>query len=283
MRETAIAAQGTLTFGRSTPLWYNAAIPAGTVCATAGENPVQYRTTREATLPQGQLSVSVPAMAEIGGRNGNAQPGTVTVMVTPPPAIETVNNDSAFSGGEDKEGDSELRARLMQNCAQVSNGTNAAFYREFALGYDGVQSAGVIPREHGVGTVGVYLGAQGSVASQQIVDTVQKDLNCVKEINVDVSVKAAQGVPVSVTVGITPADRVSFEEAKAACENAIDSYFNTLSVGESFVVAALGVSLLGTGKIKNYCFSSAATFDLKITQSQLAVCSSVSILPYAGV
>ncbi|NLG92313.1 MAG: baseplate J/gp47 family protein [Clostridiales bacterium] len=282
-RKQSVAASGSLTFQRSTALWYNAVIPAGTVCSTAGENPVRYVTTQEGILQSGELSVTVPAKAEKGGRSGNTEAGTVTQMVTPPPALETVTNPVPFRGGMDSESDSELRSRLMQSYASISNGTNAAFYRECAMKYDGVYSVGVVPRERGAGTVGVYLGGRGGAPSPDIVSQVQKELDELREVNVDVAVSAAQTVEVNISVYVTPADNVPFEEAKTACEQAIRRYFEDLSVGEPVILAALGVHIFSTGKIKNYVFDNAVITDKKMAPSQLAVCGTVQIGPHAGV
>ncbi len=280
-RKPPAAAQGVLIFRRAAPLWYSAGIPLGTVCATAGGNPVQYVTTQEAVLPQGELSVAVPAKAEQGGRGGNTQPGTVTVMVTPPPAIDSVTNSAAFTGGEDGEGDGELRSRLMQSYAGISNGTNVSFYREFALKYDGVHSVSVVPRENGAGTVGVYLGGRGGIPPQEVTAQVQKDLNQAREINVTVTVAAAQIVPVNIDLTVTRADDTAAEESKAACAQAVADYFGALSVGEPVILAALGVLILATGKIKNYVFTSSVTTDRKMNANQLAVCGTMNIASYA--
>lgn len=282
-RKQPVAASGSLTFQRSTALWYNAVIPVGTVCSTAGENPVRYVTTQEGVLQSGKLSVTVPAEAEQGGRSGNTETGTVTIMVTPPPAMETVTNSAPFRGGTDSESDSELRSRLMQSYTSVSNGTNAAFYRECAMKYDGVYSVGVVPREKGAGTVGVYLGGRGGAPSSDVVSQVQKELNELREVNVSVAVSAAQTVEVNVSVYVTPADNVQFEEAKTACGQAIRRYFEDLSVGEPVILAALGVQIFSTGKIKNYIFDNSVITDKKTASNQLAVCGTVQVGPHAEV
>lgn len=282
-RKPALAAQGVLTFRRKTPLWYTAVIPQGTICCTAGENGERYVTVQAAELPAGELSVAVPAQAQTAGKAGNALPGTVTVMVTPPAAAESVTNGSAFTGGTDSEGDSELRARLLRSFSGVPNGTNEAFYREYALQFDGVYSVGVIPKENGTGTVGVYLGARGGAPGAQTVARVQAEMDAVREINVRVVVAPAQTVPVAVSVGVTPAPGVSAQEAQAACRAAAAEYFETLCVGDAFLTAALGMCLMATGKIKNYHFDDAVCFDRPVARSQLAVCGAVTVADYAEV
>ncbi len=282
-RKQPVAAQGTLVFARSTPLWYSAGIPLGTVCSAAGDNPVRYITTREAAIPQGELSVAVPAKAEQGGKSGNTEQGTVTVMVTPPSGIESVSNPSRFAGGEDAESDGELRSRLMLSYASISNGTNAAFYRECALKYDGVHSVGVIPRENGAGTVGLYLGGRGAVPSEETVSKIQEDISRLREVNVAVKVQAAQTVPVDVGLAVTPAEKIADSEAFKACGQAVRDYFSTLSVGEPVILSALGVVVFSTGKIKNYIFTDSNIKDRAINPNQLAVCGSVTVGYYGGV
>ena len=144
-RRKAVCAQGSLTFSRSTALWYDTEIPAGTICATAGENGIRFVTTEDAVLAAEALSVSVPARAESGGQAGNAAADTVCVLVTVPEGIEAVENPQPFTGGLDGETDEELRARLLDSYRTVPNGTNAGFYRDQALRHEGVLSVGVIP------------------------------------------------------------------------------------------------------------------------------------------
>ena len=273
-RGQPVAAVGTLRFGRSTPLWFNAAVPAGTVCSTAGSSPVRYVTAEEATLPQGSLSVDVPARAETGGGAGNAQPGTVTVMVTPPASIESVTNPTAFAGGEDSETDESLRARLLLSCSGPSNGTNAAWYRETAMKHGGVHSVQVVPRADGDGTVAVYLGGKGTAPTEENVNEVRAELAAKREIGVTVRVEAAETVLVPVSVAVLPLGGVLFEDARTACTAAIREYFEGLAVGDPVVLSALGAKLFSTGMIGDCSFASPGK---TVGAGQLAVYGFMSI------
>lgn len=281
-RKKAVQAEGKLTFKISEPLWFNAAVPKGTVCSTVGDNPVRYITTEAGILESGKLSVEVPAAAEKGGQLGNTERGTVTLMITPVRAFESVVNEQCFRGGEDSESDSKLRKRLMKSYENISNGTNAAFYREKALQYDGVYSAGVIPRENGTGTVSVYLGGRGGIPSDDTISKVRTELNRLKEVNVDIKVEPAQTVPVNIDIVVAPKDMDDMQETENACINAVTNYFRELSVGEPVILTALGVQIFNTGKIKNYIFNSSVTKDRKINKNQLAVCEKIKIGQYSG-
>ena len=103
-RKPAVQAEGALTFSRATALTYDVDIPAGTVCA-ASRAAVEFETTEAATLTAGMLSVTVKARAVQGGRAYNAAIGTVDTLVAPPAGIETVTNETPFTGGTDAETD----------------------------------------------------------------------------------------------------------------------------------------------------------------------------------
>lgn len=273
-RKAPVAAYGTLTFQRATPLWFVASIPAGTVCSTAGNHPVRYITTRDAKLPQGSLSVDVPAKAETAGNAGNTQPGTVTVMVTPPPSLESVTNGAAFIGGEDSETDDSLRARLLACCAGASNGCNPEWYRQTVLQYDGVDSVGVVPRANGAGTVALFLGGKGCAPSADTVNQINTRLNEVREIGVCVTVAAAQTAAVDVTAAVTAKGGVSAADAKSASVAAVRDYFLNLGVGDPVVPAALVTAMFATGKLSDCQLTSAGK---AMAANQLAVCGSVTI------
>lgn len=270
-RKQAVAAGGSLDFSRKTPLWYDVQIPAGTVCSVSGDNAVRYVTTQPAVLKTQTLSVTVPAQAQQGGKSGNAAVGAVNVLVTPPMGIETVTNSVPFSGGADGESDDELRARLLQSYAAISNGTNAQFYREYALKHDGIQSVTVKPRAQGSGTVALYLAAKGAVPESTVISQIQDELNRLREINVDVKVYPAILKEVPIDVFVMPADSCTFAAAQKETDSAVRDYFNTLSVGQPVVLARLGKAILDTGMVKNYTFEPTTTFDTAVADTELAV------------
>ncbi|HCR44754.1 MAG TPA: baseplate protein J [Ruminococcaceae bacterium] len=278
-RKPPTAAQGTLTFSISSALWFPAEIPEGTVCTTGGDEPLRYVVTKDTFIPAGSLCADAPAKAETAGAAGNTAAKTVLNMVTPPASIEKVENKSAFTGGEDAETDEALRARLLASYAEVSTGTNAAWYRETALKYGGVHSANVVPRSGGVGTVAVYLGGKGCAPPAETVDEIRAYMNGKREINTTVTVEAAETVPVDVTVSVTYKDGFKASEVRKACTEAVNEYFCGLGVGGAVVLSAMGAGLFSTGMIADCSFSSSGK---EVTQSQLAVPGTVKISPKSG-
>ncbi len=269
-RKPALSASGSLAFSRQNPLPYDLTIPAGTIVSTDGDHPLQFATSVPAILKAGYASVSVAAKALAPGADSNAALGAVCVLVTPPPGIEACVNDTPFSGGVDAESDDGLRARLLQSYAQVSNGTNPQFYRSFAMQFDGIQSAGVVPREDGPGTVSLYLAARGGVPDSALLAEIQSQLNELREINVTVSVKPAVQKSIRLACYLQPLAPYSFDDIKPLCDQALAGYFASLSVGEPFVMAHLGRALLETGAVRNYRFYSVSA-DTAVASTEIAV------------
>lgn len=274
-RKSALPASGSLSFSRQNAVAYDLTIPAGTVCSTEGDDAPRFATSQAATLKAGYTSVSVPAHAVSPGAASNAAVGAVCVLVTPPPGIEAVTNSVPFSGGVDAESDAQLRERLLQSYAQVSNGTNAEFYRSYALQFDGIQSAGVVAREDGPGTVSLYLAARGGTPAESLLQEIQQKLNELREISVTVSVKPATLKSVRLACYLSPSEGYTFEEVKPICEAALHEFFDSLSVGQNFVMNQLGRALLSTGVINNYRFYSMSA-DIPVGATEIAVPGSVT-------
>lgn len=274
-RKPAVRAKGVLTFSRETPLSYDAEIPKGTVCA-ASAGAAEFETTAPAVLAAGTLEVSAPARSVAGGKAFNAAAGAVDTLVTPPAGIEGVTNGAAFSGGADAESDDALRTRLLKSCSVLPNGTNAAAYRTAAQQVPGVGSVNVVPRANGAGTVAVYLYGDGAPVTEAVVEAVQAALEAMREINVDVTVAAAEPVPRLVTAYVTPKPGVAFEEAKALCTAAVEAYFASLTVGEPFVTAAVSAAVMGTGAVEN-CVLPESMADYTTPADKIAVSGGITI------
>ena len=232
-------------------------IPAGTVCSTAGL--VRFVTLEDAVIAAGDLYADAPAQAESAGSAGNTAAGTVTVMTQAPVGVAGVTNPAAFTGGTDGETDAALRERVLGSFIRLPNGANAAFYEQRALAHAGVRAASVIPRENGIGTVGVVIAAEDGVPSEALVAEVQADIQKVREIAVDVTVRAPSVKTVAVTAALTPKAGASFDEAKAAVTGALAAYFGGGMLGRSVYRAALGNVIYGTGLVENYRLSAPAS------------------------
>lgn len=270
-RKSAVPSAGTLVFGRSGTLPYDILIPKGTVCAVSGEDGPRFETVQEITLPAGTQTVQGPAVSQQGGKESNAAAGAVTLLLTPPAGVETVANPQPFTGGTDGETDEELRKRLLKSYEVLPNGTNAEFYRSYVMQYDGIQSASVLPRADGSGTVAVYAAARGAAPPEALLSKIQTELNSLREVNVEVTVHPPELVGVPVSMYIDPAPGCTLAVATSEALQVIRSYFEQLSVGESVILAQLGKRFFDSGLIRNYHFDETWVKDQKMEISQLAI------------
>lgn len=282
-RKKAVKSKGTLTFTRENALPYDISIPAGTVCCTgSSDDSLRFQTTEDGTLLAGTTSCEVEAESLEGGQDKNVSSGTIGIMVLPPSGIENVTNQSRFSGGTDEESDKELRKRILQSYKNVSNGTNIAFYKNTALKYAGVQSASVIPRARGAGTVDIYVAGRGELVSEELKNTIATDISNLREINVSVQVKDPILLSVSTIIYITVDENYIFSEVKDRCTTAIENYYYSLGIGDPFLVAAIADCVYHTEGVKNYSIPSFSTFDRKPEAYQLVVKDVIDIRNSGG-
>ncbi|MBV9756812.1 MAG: baseplate J/gp47 family protein [Alphaproteobacteria bacterium] len=140
-RLPAAPAEGIVTFERFTP-GGSALIPVGALVRTAdasqsfvvvasSSNPAWNEALNGFVLAVGIASVDVPAQAVIPGGAGNVQAGTVTLLGSAIPGVDTVINAAPFTGGLDPESDAALRARFANYVATRSEATTAAV--EYAI------------------------------------------------------------------------------------------------------------------------------------------------------
>ncbi len=243
-RREAVRAKGSVTFTRYLPLSFDVVIPKGTVCASSGEDPMEYETTEDGVLKAGELTVDVPAQAAVGGPAGNAAAGYINTMTTPPTGVNYVTNKQPFTGGREREGDEEYRARVLQAYTDLPNGTNSAYYRDVALGWAGVTAAGVKPRVNGAGTVGVYVWGENGPPGDSVLSGLEKEFSRQREMGVTVTVMAAAARPVNVTLRMKLRPGTDAEKACGDARQALEQYFAGLTVGSPVYVLDLQKAVL---------------------------------------
>ena len=144
-------AKGTLVFRLNEEKDTETVIPMGTVVSTDSEHPVKIYTTEDAVIPAYFTSVTVPGEAEQPGFAGNIGGNTAVVSVSVPSEIDSFTNLTPFYGGLDREGDANLRARILDSYTNRPNGMNSAYYINLATSVKDVYKAGVIGKAEGRG------------------------------------------------------------------------------------------------------------------------------------
>jgi hypothetical protein len=90
-------AAGEVTFSNLTI--ESAAIPAGTIVRTLGENPIRFATTRAGQLPPAPGSLTLPVRALVPGAAGNLGPDRLTAIEGSLGLVARATNDAPLSGG----------------------------------------------------------------------------------------------------------------------------------------------------------------------------------------
>ena len=273
-RGAATCATGTLRFGISAAVSGDLTIGAGTVCLTAGG--VRFATTDDVVLRAGQLYVDAPAAALEPGRQGNVAAGAVTVMAAMPAGIKACTNPEAFRGGDDEESDESLRGRLLDSYRRLPNGANAAYYEQAALSRTGVAAAVAVGRPRGVGSVDLYVATDAGLPGEELLSELHEYLQEKREISVDLRVLAPTAVPVQVSAAIQPAAGFTFQEARAAADQALRAAFTGALLGKGVTLAYLGHLLYGLESVQNYRFTSPAA-DLAASATVLPTLGTVTL------
>ena len=278
-RRAATAAEGSIRFerdgGRETAL----TIPQGTVCMTG--TLVRFETTEAGSIPAGETGAEVPARALEAGAAGNVAAGSIRAMAVPPVGVSRCTNPQAFTGGADAEDDETLRARVLETFRRMPNGANAAFYQQQAMSFPEVAAAAVLPRPRGVGTVDVVVSTAAGLPEEELLERLRQHLEQMREIAVDVQVRAPEEKKVNVTVQVTPEEGADFAQVKTAVEEALRNWFDGSLLGRSVLRAQLVALVFGVEGVAN-CAVTAPAADVSAESDQLPRLGTLSVVEMGG-
>ncbi len=277
-RKQAIKAVGEVTFSIPAVSENDVVIEQGTVVSTADTDVRQFVTTQSAVISAGKLSTKVSVQAVEGGAKYNVLKNTVSVLVTPPMYVTSVTNEKDFKGGVDKESDEELRERILYSYKDISNGTNAVYYKRLSESIEGVYSASVISGVRGAGTIDVRICGKGSAkVNKDHIEAVQKLLDENRELCVDIMVLYAAPVDVYFRIGLKVKEGYSFDTVSAQLKEKITEHIDSLGVGKPVLLCDLGEIIYHTDGVKNYEFFDAVCGDVYPTQSQYCAVEEIDI------
>lgn len=273
-RKSAAPAKGTIRFSVPAAADSDRAIPAGTVCMTAGL--VRFETTEAAVLEAGNLYADVPAQAVEPGTAGNAAAGTILTMAVAPAGVAACSNPAAFSGGTDPEDDNSLRRRVLETFRRLANGANAAYYEQTAMAFDQVAAVTVLPRKRGVGTVDVVIATPEGTPDAALVEQVQQKLEKAREIAVDVEVSGPETETVNVTAQVKAEEGHASAQVIADVKQAIQGWFTGERLSRPVLRAELGSVIYGVEGVENYAITAPAA-DIAAEAGTLPVLGTLTV------
>lgn len=175
-RLPAQPARTVLRFTLTEAQTFNVLIPAGTQVETK-DGKFIFKTTEDATIVAGSVSVEVSAECETAGFQANGYlPGEVGNLLTLIPYVEKAENITTTIGGTDEESDDRLRQRIKEAPESFSNAGSRGAYRFWAMtAHQDIVDVAVMSPTPGV--VNVYpLTKQGN-PSTEILNLVSQTLN----------------------------------------------------------------------------------------------------------
>lgn len=289
VRKPSTKAQGVVTFSR-TGTDGNVRIKAGTVVRTPpdGEgNRHRYATTREAVLPAGATSVSVPVESEKYGAAANATAGQIVELATPVQGVEAVTNaaDWLTQEGADAETSPKLSERYTL-AWQGSDGTNRSAYRKWALAVPGVVAVEVLDQHpRGQGTVDVVVKGADGVPTDSLLTNVRYALEDNTPINDDWQVKSP--VPIGVELvaelelyaGVDPATAMATAESRLRAmftDPSVVSGVSPLQIGKDLTLDRVTALVMAVAGVKRVNWTAPAA-DVAVASDGLAVLQNLTL------
>lgn len=251
-RKEAVKAAGLVEFRLSEPAKEKIDIPANTIVSTGGEHPISFETTEYAYIDAGRYFVMVPAQAIVGGESGNIAKKQISVISTITVDGLLVSNPGAFTTGANAEDDDTLRNRILNSMKFILNGTNKEYYSALAKTVNGVECVNVVPRKNGAGTVTLYISGREMKVGNLTVFKVQTLIDKQREVNVAVTVKAAELLPCNLEISVALENGYTIDQVQEDVYAQIKKIIDKFDVGDSLMIAAVNDILYHTQGIKTY-------------------------------
>jgi len=235
-RQLATYCTGVVTFGRSSALTYDIPIYKGTIISTRSNisgKIYRFTTDSDVVLVAGATSVNANVTAVDPGHI-SVPAGHIVVMDNPVIGIDTVTNASQVDGGSDAETDTELRERAELGIQRLGKATNGAL-ESALLDIAGIESVTVLDMNRGVGTSDVIVQCSSNPVPAELQAEINSTVAVTKASGINVGVLYPTVILVDVSVNTTVSG-VDPAVARTATGNAIQNYFKSLGVNETFII-----------------------------------------------
>jgi hypothetical protein len=187
-------------------------------------------------VPINTFSATVPVEDLTGGSAGNVQSGTISLIASAIPGIDTVTNASAFTNGEDAESDSAFRARFVLYIAGLSKATPLAVDSAIAdvqqgLTYNILENQD--PQgDYRPGNFVVVVNDGTGNPSASLLNSVANAVNLVRPLGSTFSVQGPTLTTVNVSLTLTVASGYVKNNLIGPVKTAIQDYIAALGIGD---------------------------------------------------
>lgn len=279
-KKNGTKASGEVVFSSSVTLEDVTIIPIGTE-VTSGT--YTYKTTTIGRIEAGELSSNtVSIIAEDVGVKYNAVPGSITTIKTVlPNNVVSVTNEAKIEGGTDEETDSELISRFRTYINGLQ-GANSYGVKSAVLSLDGVRSCSIeehTPPKEDIYNFTVWIDDGTGGMSDDLKESVEDVINGdgteanpgKRPAGTSFDVLPAESVNIILKITGT-VSHVEVGIAKSAISTTLEKYINSLTIGQSVLVANLVVALKRLSYIKSLTIETQANdgkggdYDLSVQQ-----------------
>lgn len=247
-RLPAAPAHGQVTFGRATP-GLGATVPIGAMVRTGTDASAEiFTVSADASNPAwtgggyrlaaSDVSVTVPVVAQRAGQSGNVLAGSVVMLASAIPGVDTVFNAGPMLGGLDAESDEALRSRFGEFLDSRTRATAQAI--GFAIlslqqnvSYtiaERVDTAGAVRPGHFTVTVDDGTGAPSASFLAKVAAAIEP----IRPLGSTFSVRAPLIIQVTIQAHVTgPSDALD------AVTAAIVAFISRLPIGAPLIISRL--------------------------------------------
>ncbi len=252
-RLPASSATGQATFSRFTPS-QAALIPAGISVRTSDgsqsfivnadpTNPDWNAALASYTLGAGVASAILPITASGSGTAGNVQPGSITLLATAIPGVDSVTNGTSLSGGQGAESDTALRNRFSSYLASRARATPLAIGFAILSVRQGLRytlQENIAPDGSvRIGSFVVTIDDGSGAPSASLLTSVASAIEQMRPVGSLYSVQPPSLVAANVSMAITTANAAFHNATAASVVQSIAAAINQLAIGAALPVTRL--------------------------------------------
>lgn len=186
-------------------------------------------------IPAGTAWADLPVAAQLAGTAGNVQAGTVTMLATALPGIDSVTNLVPFMNGMDPESDFALRARFQAYLSSRSRATRTAVgYAVTSLQQNltyAIEENIDVSGNARLGNFVVTIDDGSGSPSQQLLSAAYMAIDAVRPLATTFSVRSPAITRVTVSLALGLANGVDRNAAIAKLVSSVTGFINALPIG----------------------------------------------------
>ena len=292
-RLPAVTATGQVTFSRFTPT-LQAVIPVGAAVQTA-DGSQRFTVALDAgnvayssglggyVLAPNVTSLAVPVQAAVAGAGGNVLAGSISLLSTAIPGVDTVSNASAFTNGVDAESDAALRSRFVLYLSSLSKATKAAVGYAITNVRQGLTYTITENYDYSgtykPGSFFVVVDDGTGYPSGDLLAAVGAAVESVRGLGITYAVFAPVVINANVGLTVTSASGYNHAAVVGAVGTAITNFINALPLGASLPytqLASVAYAVPGVANASSILLNG-GTADLAADQKQKVLAGVVSV------